>query len=250
MKKRGFTLIEILVVIAIICLLAAILFPVFARARENARRASCQSNLKQIGLSLSMYTSDYDERLVPQSIWTPTDTVSNRDWTYCIMPYVKNEQIFMCPSQRAGSTVRAGAAKTNYGYNRSPQPALANVQSTQGSDANLAIGGTYNSSGGLTNGNAGARPTILTVSSIPDSSGTIAAGDAVTWPSGGAAMGMPYWGNGGSFVQWKATNLELGSGTYYADTRHFEGANFLFLDGHVKWYKTPVKPELFSVNED
>lgn len=45
--RRGFTLIELLVVIAIIAILAAILFPVFARARENARRASCQSNLKQ-----------------------------------------------------------------------------------------------------------------------------------------------------------------------------------------------------------
>src|SRR5690606_6779733 len=61
--KRGFTLIELLVVIAIIAILAAILFPVFARARENARRASCQSNLKQIGLGLMQYTQDYDERL-------------------------------------------------------------------------------------------------------------------------------------------------------------------------------------------
>jgi prepilin-type N-terminal cleavage/methylation domain-containing protein len=51
----GFTLIELLVVIAIISLLAAILFPVFARARENARRASCQSNLKQIGLAFEQY---------------------------------------------------------------------------------------------------------------------------------------------------------------------------------------------------
>src|SRR5689334_5202516 len=59
--KPGFTLIELLVVIAIIAILAAILFPVFARARENARRASCQSNLKQIGLGIMMYTQDYDE---------------------------------------------------------------------------------------------------------------------------------------------------------------------------------------------
>jgi prepilin-type N-terminal cleavage/methylation domain-containing protein len=49
--KKGFTLIELLIVIAVIAILTAILFPVFARARENTRRASCQSNLKQIGLA-------------------------------------------------------------------------------------------------------------------------------------------------------------------------------------------------------
>src|SRR6478735_7183314 len=63
-KMRGFTLIELLVVIAIIALLAAILFPVFARARENARKSSCQNNLKQIGVGLAQYTQDYDELLV------------------------------------------------------------------------------------------------------------------------------------------------------------------------------------------
>ena len=61
-KYSGFTLIELLIVIAIVAILAAILFPAFARARENARRASCQSNLKQIGLGLAQYIQDYDER--------------------------------------------------------------------------------------------------------------------------------------------------------------------------------------------
>src|SRR5688572_30806831 len=61
-KPSGFTLIELLVVIAIIAILAAVLFPVFARARENARRSSCQSNLKQIGLAFEQYIGDYDER--------------------------------------------------------------------------------------------------------------------------------------------------------------------------------------------
>ena len=58
--RHAFTLIELLVVIAIIALLAAILFPVFARARENGRRASCLSNMKQIGLAARMYMADYD----------------------------------------------------------------------------------------------------------------------------------------------------------------------------------------------
>ncbi|HOJ20148.1 MAG TPA: prepilin-type N-terminal cleavage/methylation domain-containing protein [Armatimonadota bacterium] len=61
--RKGFTLIELLVVIAIIAILAAILFPVFARARENARKTTCLSNLKQIGSGLLMYVQDYDESL-------------------------------------------------------------------------------------------------------------------------------------------------------------------------------------------
>lgn len=69
-QSRGFTLIELLVVIAIIAILAAILFPVFARARENARRTSCLSNLKQMGLGMMMYVQDYDETY-PYGYYTP-----------------------------------------------------------------------------------------------------------------------------------------------------------------------------------
>lgn len=63
-QHRGFTLIGLLVVIAIISILSSILFPVFARARESARRASCLSNLKQMGLAVMMYVQDYDETYV------------------------------------------------------------------------------------------------------------------------------------------------------------------------------------------
>jgi prepilin-type N-terminal cleavage/methylation domain-containing protein len=60
-RTRGFTLIELLVVIAIIAILAAILFPVFARVREQARKATCQSNMKQIATATLLYLQDYDE---------------------------------------------------------------------------------------------------------------------------------------------------------------------------------------------
>ena len=61
-RKSGFTLLEMLVTVAIIAILVAILFPVFQKVRENARRAAGQSNLKQLGLAFVQYSQDYDEK--------------------------------------------------------------------------------------------------------------------------------------------------------------------------------------------
>ena len=117
--RGGFTLIELLVVIAIIAILAAILFPVFARARENARRASCMSNEKQIGLGLLQYTQDYDEKyplVVTINYWSGTL------WQTAIQPYVKSTQLLQCPSNQLAPvagyppfTYVGNMASDNYG---------------------------------------------------------------------------------------------------------------------------------------
>src|SRR3982750_1945051 len=99
--KRAFTLIELLVVIAIIAILAAILFPVFGRARENARRSSCQSNVKNILLSVTQYTQDYDERPPPLAVQLSAGAVC---WHNLVQPYIKSTQIFICPSDTETST--------------------------------------------------------------------------------------------------------------------------------------------------
>ena len=94
-------MIELLVVIAIIAILAAILFPAFARARENARRSSCSSNLKQIALGVQQYIQDYDERYPNLQLATaPTPGIG---WALATQPYLKSEQIFQCPSDSAAT---------------------------------------------------------------------------------------------------------------------------------------------------
>jgi prepilin-type N-terminal cleavage/methylation domain-containing protein len=124
MKKRGFTLIELLVVIAIIAILAAILFPVFSRAREQARKSACLSNAKQIGLAIQMYSQDWDEKL--PSWLTPCHggSPSALTWWEQIGPYVKNWKVYECPS--AGQSEWNSSCwprqpeagfKNNYGYN-------------------------------------------------------------------------------------------------------------------------------------
>ncbi|RYG62898.1 DUF1559 domain-containing protein [bacterium] len=109
-KRHGFTLIELLVVIAIIAILAAILFPVFGRARENARRSSCQSNLKQIGLGLMQYTQDYDEAM--PIIWN-----GEGQWMDFVQPYVKSYQLFLCPSDSRSITPAQPNKDSSYGAN-------------------------------------------------------------------------------------------------------------------------------------
>jgi len=96
----------LLVVIAIIAILAAILFPVFARAREKARQTSCLSGLKQLGLASEMYTQDYDEML-PIGYRGPTWCAVVASWKQEILPYVKNAQLYVCPSTPAGGAVCA-----------------------------------------------------------------------------------------------------------------------------------------------
>ncbi len=108
-KKSAFTLIELLVVIAIIAILAAILFPVFARARENARRASCQSNLKQIGLGILQYNQDYDEKFPMSEYGGGGSGVPQLQWYGAITPYMKSGTVFgqggvfQCPSYTSTS---------------------------------------------------------------------------------------------------------------------------------------------------
>ncbi len=206
--RSAFTLIELLVVIAIIAILAAILFPVFARARENARRSSCQSNMKQIGLGLLQYTQDYDEKF-PQGQDT---SKRGRGWAGAALPYIKSAQIFVCPSD----------TKTP---NANPQISYA---------FNTAI--TFPINGYNSPSIAAFNATSLTVMCFEATN--------VTWdPKTDAEITYSPAGDGynGDIVSGAryATGYmaDKGGGTSNYDDpkgRHLETSNWLFVDGHVK----------------
>ncbi len=111
MKVRAFTLIELLVVIAIIAILVAILFPVFGRAKESAKKTACLSGLKQMGTAFALYLSDHDgvyptcdndkakiDGKPPEPETPDADGPPERDWHIVLQPYIKNFDIMRCPS--------------------------------------------------------------------------------------------------------------------------------------------------------
>src|SRR5260370_16116256 len=113
--RSAFTAIELLVGIAIIAILAAILFPVFAQARDKARQTNCLSNTRQMALAMAQYLQDYDETF-------PKDSNDGQKtfWMDYVQPYVKNISIWICPS-RANTNKRVNPERANeftaYGIN-------------------------------------------------------------------------------------------------------------------------------------
>ena len=214
MRRRGFTLIELLVVIAIIAILAAILFPVFAKAREKARQTSCLSNMKQIGLAVLQYTTDYDG-MYPIHIeslgykaWYALDMFPDNWYNGWVtpknmQPYLKNWQIMRCPSsqpQELYGDPSPGGEAVSYTYNGLLQGVSEAVVA---SPASL----------------------ILYCEGLGDEA----------WD--GYACDMPFITGGDAPYQRATTTASMGAAGNAL--LHNGGSNKCYVDGHAKWTKEP-----------
>lgn len=203
--------------VAIITILAAILFPVFAQAREKARQASCLSNCRQISTAVEMYTQDWDERYP-----------SCHDGAYYILvqPYIKNSDVWRCPSGSGTYTVYRG-----------------HIDGSPKAWGTVKVGILVN--GDVVGGGWGMPHRSATLVTAP--AATVLMADNDNWSSADGNVGA--WTAQIAASAWTDATMVRGwnsrwkSETAHKNSRlgakHNGGGNFIFVDGHVRWRRTP-----------
>lgn len=251
-RRGGFTLIELLIVMAIIGILAAILFPVFGRARENARRSACLHNMKQVGLGLLQYIQDFDEKMPIQTFGntynfmdnnagsqnTAAGTGATTNFLRVLLPYVGSSKVYACPS--APSHVDADVSACTGAGNCSAPTATSRTNLV----GNAII--IQNMDSGIPASIAKPRA----VAGIPDPSRIIICQERLV-NLGVFSMYPRYDFN--SPVGYKHWHLwgSPSAGIEGASSLHFSGGNLVFCDGHAKWRRgTTIRSGDFGLSPD
>lgn len=211
--RKAFTLVEILVVIAIIAVLAGLLFGAMTRVRENARKTNCLSNLKQLEMAVSIYMQPYDETMpLAFADFEPANNVfepgiGEKGWAQSLQPYIQNTQVFGCPNDSSGITSDPATSFTDYAYNR-------------------ALG--YISDSIMPRTLADITSPELTILFCEANPGNASSSQPASLNKNGLLTG-------GAAL----TNSKL--------ARHLGGSNFVFCDGHAKWYPADSDTESSKV---
>ena len=218
-KTTGFTLIEMLIALAIIAIIAAILFPVFAGVRERGRRTMCQSNLKQLALAMQQYVQD-NEGQYP----------SVNNWAYASNSYLKNTTVFQCPDGPPDETTSRSILDP---CDFSPCSASASY------DLSHPVNYTYNLPRLIT-----LRHGFLKLTS-PGIHESVLATPSTIW------LNMDEWwidvGAGGVYHYGRSVPTSCGE-AFQGTTLHSGAGNYSYIDGHVRWLTPEEAGEIDCAN--
>ena len=230
--KSGFTLIELLVVIAIIAVLATILFPVFQKVRENARRVSCASNQKQLGLAFMQYLQDADE-FYPLG----TQPQPGLGWAGQIYGYVKSAGVFHCPDDPTPQTTNGAAVLYPLSYAFNSDIASNSFGGILGASSRFNAPAQTVLLFEIGPGNNAAHPGSQ--DNITDPAETSANGEWSEAGDGNSVYGYTSGASGKALMDTGYMGRRLNNTVNFrAPTgRHSDGSSFLLSDGHVKWLR-------------